>query len=206
MLKPFYFIVILLLITCCFGPSPLGTDDPTPTRSINTTDSIIVRELLDTNGLYGILVKDVADFQTSFKTDGRVYALHFDSLGLTSLRLLKKAEFLDSLVAIYCFNNRINKVIVDDTLHFQHKDQCLLDLRYNALETFPLDLFKITSPGGFAFYLYFNNISYVPNEVVNKTNYNYLLSGNRLCNVSDTINDWMTGFVGANWRAAQTCP
>jgi hypothetical protein len=185
--------MILLPISCNFG----NNNSDSVENVLSSQDSIAVRGILDANGLDTVKVRDVITLQNS-----AVVELHFSS----SLHLNKFvfSKYLNDLLnnsqGIGLMNNTIDTLIFEDTIY---KDLSIR-LDFNKLKTIPDDIVKLM--GNFTIYLDYNQLTSISPNIMN-CNVSYVnVDSNYLCNVSDTMKQWLNTKSGSTaWQSRQTC-
>jgi len=193
-------IVLVLTTATMIGcPGVNGPGDINYPAPIDSGDSAAIRAILDSNGLQIVSVRKVIPQYSK----NRIYQVNLDSLQLNSISITKDFEKLDSLTTINLSQNKLITISVPESLQFILGDRLSIDISNNSFPSFPLAIFKIKRI--FYFDISHNEISSIPQEVMNSTNTQFVFYYNKLCNVSNTVARWLDS-TNTNWQNVQTCP
>jgi hypothetical protein len=186
---------LMLLINSCvpiFDDGYSVQDNP-----LSATDSIAVRAILDVNGLDTVNVRNVVSIKNSFVTE-----INLDN---RSLKKFIFCKYFDSFSVysnpdIILRNNNLDTLIFADSI----QSDMGIRLEYNNVKSIPDDINKLC--GEFSLYVTFNSLSSISENIMHCNVYYINVDSNYLCNVSDTMKQWLnTKTWSTAWQARQKC-
>jgi hypothetical protein len=129
-----------------------------------------------------------------------VYAIFLDSLQLTQFTLTKAFNTFSSGIRISITNSPIETLIIVDTIRVS----LAMAINYTKLRNIPptLSLFQ----GNMSLYFGYNEIQYIPPEIMNLRIYQFDVQYNKICSASDSLNQWIAiKSQNDTWKNTQNC-
>jgi len=194
----FLTISLLIAVGC---EIPLGREKEQPHHlpafPLLEREYTAMRNFLDANGLQNVAVES-----TVTAAEGHVLGINLGEAHLTEIILTKDLDSLHSTVFDLALEkNMIQKVSVRDTIRWRYMGIYLWE---NNLTILPADFGRLTSR--INLHLNGNQIDSIAPEVMSSGISSLDIAGNRLCDVPDTIAQWLdTVSVDKNWRESQVC-
>jgi hypothetical protein len=184
-------VVIINGLHCLTGPEPGEHWWP---HDIDPSDSANLRSILDENGLDSVSVRSAGLFNY------RLISFQLDSILISKFNFSTKFRQFDSIYSISLTNMGLDSISVSDSFSFKKKTQMIFN--ENKFTNFPTDILKIKN----ILYVYFqkNYLSEIPMEVLENNYQGFYVGRNNLCNVPDTIANWLTQF-DHYWQNTQNC-
>jgi hypothetical protein len=181
--------------------SLINNDDEPYTVSLLPKDSSAVWHILNDNGFDSINV--YAFVSGSLVYSGGISYLYGINLNSQSLKKFIFSKYFDSLsngISLNLMNNTIDTLIFTDSIYHS------LDIRldYNILKNIPDDIVKLKS--NIALDISHNQLTSISSNIMNCNVESIYVDSNYLCNVSDTMKQWLNTKSGSTaWQSRQTC-